>query len=1137
MSGETIVIVDGDQVVVVSDSVPPPGVADVADAVAEARGYRDEAQAVLTDPDFVAVAASTDEINALAARTSQLDDLGSRTAEIDALAGDKAVIDAVGANIGNVNLAAANMLAIIAAPGNAAAAAASRAAIDDRLYPGTYAVAPATRPDGSAMQDGDRYINSTDGYEYIRVGGAWTNAGVPAQSALVSAAAAVVAANQASVSSVAAGAYPAAYAAALPRGVTAIVIGSAGTGGAPGTYAGGVVGGPTGFAWTYTIGAGGTVTAAAITQAGLSTATAAPVLSFPSGGLAGAPTATATVSPLVPTGRSYWALNSTGMTVQLYQNDGTNTPALVPGAALDASLGHEPEMAKLRHREDLNAYTVAAGNLTAENRQRRSLMNLRGVGAANADGTFTVPANDYIMSELYNTSGTYHWPGDVFDPSLFWDLWVAAADPTVAPDLTISVRASSPTSITTGNALTYTPTQVAPGVYKLRFRNSNDGVTNLGAFAFFIKNNAASAIKVFLPVVTLNYLTAPPVFDTFVDQRPVLQPRILSRDWFAIPRTDLADRRRSLKRVTTTLANTGNNAAAGTPYAPKQTFAGGLAAQLAADTVVGLTRGSLWREKLPLKHSSASINGVEIQDVSATTDNLSLPKVTPFDTAANASFVNNGDGTYSYTWIAEATVADNGYENVWVLEINTATEATTPLASTVRMPIVASQAAAAAAAGSAFIQSLGASQWKATLRPSDSLAPGTGTYRYEVVARFAAWEATSSLSYDRDLLVSGVHVVAGSFGYGVPLPMRTVLDRCVVEQGSTHGSVAQGGVMQYTLHYGRGDADGLSHVFYCGVATGKKWVARNGWMIGPGIGPDGFYSHTDGVGGVSDWAGGLIENYVFIKGRLANGALEGTAFSAQFNKNVEVRDVYVDGWYSGYDLQAPTLTASSVKNALLRRCAGFFPSQASTDSFVYTENFADPNNVGNRNLSGVFVRAAGSSTRRHTIHAKYVDQGNGVTDNAFMVVRQKVTGTALSSHDFSYNLVVVDTTGQLQMCGFTGAQPAATRDFNCYVLVNYSGVFIGNNNLGGNPQSTFALYQAATGWDTNSLWIDLRNDPRGVKALWVDPANGDYRYAQTEVARKVAAYCAANRVGCPWTISEWPSNPTADEQYRRLAAA
>lgn len=135
-------------------------------------------------------------------------------------------------------------------------------------------------------------------------------------------------ANRAESVALVEGAYPNAYAGTtttnLPKGVTSIAITAAGTGFTNGTYALGVSGGPSGFAGTYTV-TGGTVTSTTITNPGLSTATAAPTLTFPSGGGTGA-TATATVSGLVPAGAVYWAVDSNSRALLLYRNN-NGTPA------------------------------------------------------------------------------------------------------------------------------------------------------------------------------------------------------------------------------------------------------------------------------------------------------------------------------------------------------------------------------------------------------------------------------------------------------------------------------------------------------------------------------------------------------------------------------------------------------------------------------------------------------------------------------------------------------------------------------------------------------------------------------------------------------------------------------------------
>jgi hypothetical protein len=68
---------------------------------------------------------------------------------------------------------AAPAAAAAAAQPYAAAAAASRSAIDNRIYPGTYSVAPLTRPDGSARQNGDEYFDSVANKRYTFNGASW----------------------------------------------------------------------------------------------------------------------------------------------------------------------------------------------------------------------------------------------------------------------------------------------------------------------------------------------------------------------------------------------------------------------------------------------------------------------------------------------------------------------------------------------------------------------------------------------------------------------------------------------------------------------------------------------------------------------------------------------------------------------------------------------------------------------------------------------------------------------------------------------------------------------------------------------------------------------------------------------------
>lgn len=151
------------------------------------------------------------------------------------------------------------------------------------------------------------------------------------------------AAETARLAATVAGVYSNTYATTLPKGVTSIAITATGSGFTDGTYAGGVSGGPSGFAWTYTV-SGGTVASAKITNAGLSSATTAPTLSFPNGAGTGA-TATATVSSLIPNQATYWAASADSEALLLFRN---NASAVAPVNNPDATQIELPNRAALQ---------------------------------------------------------------------------------------------------------------------------------------------------------------------------------------------------------------------------------------------------------------------------------------------------------------------------------------------------------------------------------------------------------------------------------------------------------------------------------------------------------------------------------------------------------------------------------------------------------------------------------------------------------------------------------------------------------------------------------------------------------------------------------------------------------------------
>ena len=160
------------------------------------------------------------------------------------------------------------------------------------------------------------------------------------------------------------------------------------------------------------------------------------------------------------------------------------------------------------------------------------------------------------------------------------------------------------------------------------------------------------------------------------------------------------------------------------------------------------------------------------------------------------------------------------------------------------------------------------------------------------------------------------------------------------------------------------------------------------------------------------------------------------------------------------------------------------------------------------------------------VHFKYNSFGAPIANDTTIGFPNTYSLTNASNHNIF--LIEMDSgTNWSPGQKFTSPAPGL-QDYNIYIQVSgkevqtgYSG---GGNQYGWEAYQTTNIYQ-----DQNSIYIDLRSDPRGAKAVFIDPANGDYRFADTDVAQQCANYCLANGVGPNWTIAGWPIIPTVDQ--------
>jgi hypothetical protein len=103
---------------------------------------------------------------------------------------------------------------------------------------------------------------------------------------------------------------------------------------------------------------------------------------------------------------------------------------------------------------------------------------------------------------------------------------------------------------------------------------------------------------------------------------------------------------------------------------------------------------------------------------------------------------------------------------------------------------------------------------------------------------------------------------------------------------------------------------------------------------------------------------------------------------------------------------------------------------------------------------------------------------------------------------------------------------------NVYILLRGNGLswFIKNNaiNNGTYFGANFEDWKRHSGQDQNSLFFDLRNDPRGLRAIFTDPANGDYTLANTLEGNSIRNI----RAGMVNPITCFLKRPTYEEATR-----
>ena len=902
-----------------------------------------------------------------------------------------------------------------------------------------------------------------------------------------------------------------------------------GSGGTNGTFALTVSGGGgSGFIGRFVV-VGGAVVAIYIDNPGNSF-TSAPTFSFSaSTGLTGA-SATAVIGANVPVGGYFYTPTTDPSLVNFYSVT-TGPVANILGAIPSASATFSTTNARISgyrgNTQDVaNPYVRAPLSTFPASISYKYWDDITGWTTSgvtvNADGTITLAAGATMISQSLNNGAS----DTVFGTSPVY-IWITEVSPTPGVFNLTNVATYSGSNAPVGSA--YSTTTSGVGIYKFMIQNNNGSGSPYPNFKTTITNTGASSITIYPLMATLVNSTTPPAqrrFDQIVPVKGLSKP-VKDFYFWKSPgfSSDVSSRVLSSRSLSGFLDSVnGLDANNGTSiHTPKQTVASLLPSGMQTDTAIAIARKSKYLAQI-FTYTGGSYGGNNvIQDFIPDGDvSARMPIITCHISAPSGSFTSNGDGTYTYNWTSIDPLFHDGYNYVYPVEITTATEAATPYGSTNQMLPVSSQVVCAANPGTYYKAPISAGSATTAqtllLHPSDSLAPGAGAYRYEVTTLLDPLYATGA-KYP-GFLLSGVELVGASHGYG-PFagPANSVIDRCIFAYGGTHQTVSVSGIIQRSLWYHNlkiNDVYGQvvgGAVFYKSTSVPGSNTVRYSWFIGGG----GFESHTSGT--LPNYTRTAIHDCWITGGRYTKSY---TASTTAFN-SINVGDLMPNtlAVTGGTDLftttsifykqlQSATTALGTTYDSLIQDCG-----TVGAGPIVNSVIFLQPNTqVG---IFGYNSLSCGSNVQSCLVHMK-------ATMSCIITLP---SGGGNVPNDHNIFLIENTTANNINIASTNAGQPLT--DYNLYILVSGNDFTANRHDTGIGVQYGWDNYvNAYTTQDQHSMFVDLRADPRGVKAVFLDPVNGDYRWADTDVAKKCADFCLANGIGPSWTISGWPVVPTVD---------
>lgn len=927
-------------------------------------------------------------------------------------------------------------------------------------------------------------------------------------------------------------------AAGLSNGAVAIQAIVAGSGGTNGSYDAVISGGGgTGMAIRYVV-LGNVLHSAVILNKGYGY-TSNPTIALTGSGLTGASIAV-TLGALNTVTDTFSTQGSNGDALKVYRVDAGPVATLI--GRLEA--WEAKALRTLYGRARYDTMVSDGQRPWVEPWPVRMYMGTRTGGMAmNANGTYAMPP----------ASG---WQGPrmaqgVFDVSGDRVCYVVATTE-VTDAIQISVTRGG-TTIKAGS----TTTQPSPGVYRQTWNNPLTPQANAD-LEIRVTNVSSGEIDIYpIEIYPTDYAHFPQII-RFDDTEVVVESRRII-DWNTIsPMAIWKATARMMEmlflnenRITRAYDSVnGNNGNTGDPWSPLKDLTYGTA--LSSGQTLGLRRGSIWNQSLNALIGSTT-KGLAVREYSEGRVFDPLPILDSAIDVTGLTWTDEGSGTWSATVPCDANTIKTGEQNysfISVVEITLADQLTKPrgcrrLLVPQRVNLVGNVPSANQVSQIAIVMATpgttlgiftpGNTSYTLYIHTRDGLAPSASpTYGYRAVNRGSCMDWVQGNT--RQAIVCGIDFRQGADGLGIVCGSnQSYFSRIIADGGFKHTLHIEGGTVADFVIGNKGaspnafgDSANAGNCYISPNANGFAWKWTRGYAFDCW---SAIYSHA----AAGKYTQGEISYVWVIREReTPTGSLcVGDPMASSQVSATEECWTYIQGHAGNGRVGSNLDPSNSYSHHNLARKISRTDSRKLTKNNIYQLQPWGGAAVGDRSTRGVRLKED-HKVQNNLYHIITVP--TDVADYSTQGIEVIASGN--NNPDFSKNMLAFENT--LGTASVLVAESAAgltwTSDYN-YIAFCVPGAF-SSTKFGTGSKSTVADYLAFfPGHDVNSLFEDLRDDPRRMKAVWMDPVNGNYCWAQTRKGARAKAYCELYGVGPDHVTIGFPYIPTYDEVCNALIAA